>query len=125
MQGVFALFGAVDGAPLLHARAGDSLAVAILGVVGFLVATAAHVGVEKFGGQFFHHRKHRAARDIGLVDARRAGDIKTIAPAGIPLGPDAVKRKADLREDVRAQCLFRPGRADSRGCLCRYSVFFN
>ena len=31
-QGVFALFGAVDGAPLLHARAGDGLAVAILGV---------------------------------------------------------------------------------------------
>lgn len=123
LQGVFAFFGAVDGAPLLHARASDSLAVAILGVVGLLVAAAAHVGVEKFGGQFFHHRKHRAARDIGLVDARRAGDIKTIAPAGIPLGPDAVKRKADLRKDVRAQCLFRPGRADSRGCLCRYSVF--
>ena len=123
LQGVFALFGAVDGAPLLHARAGDGFAVAILGVVGFPVAAAAHVGVEQFGGQFFHHRKHRAARNVGLVDTRRAGDIKTIAPAGIPLGPDAVKRKADLRENIRAECLFRPGRADSRGCFTYFDKF--
>ena len=123
LQGVFALFGAVDGAPLFHARAGDGFAVAILGVVGFPVAAAAHIGVEQFGGQFFHHRKHRAARNVGLVDTRRAGDIKTIAPAGIPLGPDAVKRKADLRENIRAECLFRPGRADSRGCFTYFDKF--
>ena len=96
LQGVFALLGAGHGAPLLHARAGHRAPVAVFGVVRLAVAAAPDIGGKQLGGQALHHRKNGAPRHIRLIDPRRAGDIKGIAPAGVPFGPDAVERQADL-----------------------------
>ena len=123
LQRVHALPRAVHRAPLLHAGAGHGLAVAVFGKVRFGVAAALDKGVEQFGGQPLHDRKHRAPVDIGLVVPRRPRDVEAVPAAGVPLGPDAVKRKADLRENIRAECLFRPGRADSRGCFTYFDKF--
>ena len=65
---------------------------------------------EQFGGQPLHDRKHRAPVDIGLVVPRRPRDVEAVPAAGIPLGPDAVQRQTDLRDNVGAQGLFRPGK---------------
>ena len=107
-QGAFALLGAVHSAPLLHAGAGHAFAIAILGIIGFGVPRAAHIGVEQLGSQALHHGKHRAPPHIRLVHPRRVGNVKAVAPAGVPFGPDAVQRQADLRQNVGPQRLLRP-----------------
>ena len=96
LQGVFALLGAGYGTPLLHAGAGHRAPVAVFGVVRLAVAAAPDIGGKQLGGQALHHRKNGSPRHICLIDPRRAGDIKGIAPAGVPFGPDAVERQADL-----------------------------
>ena len=59
-------------------------------------------------------RDSRASVDVGLIVPRRPRDVEAVAPAGVPLCPDTVQRKADLRDDIRAQGLLRPGkRAES------------
>ena len=109
-EGVAALIGQRDGAPLLHAGAGHAFAIAILGIIGFGVPHAAHIGVEQLGSQALHHGKHRAPPHIRLIHPRRVGNVKAVAPAGVPFGPDAVQRQTDLRDNVGAQGLFRPGK---------------
>ena len=96
LQGVFALLGAGYGTPLLHTRAGHRAPVAVFGVVRLAVAAAPDIGGKQLGGQALHDRKNGAPRHIRLIDPRRAGDIKGIAPAGVPFAPDAVERQADL-----------------------------
>ena len=110
LQRVHALPRAVHRAPLLHAGAGHGLAVAVFGKVRFGVAAALDKGVEQFGGQPLHDREHRAPVDIGLVVPRRPRDVEAVSAAGVPLGPDTVQRQTDLRDNVGAQGLFRPGK---------------
>ena len=112
LQCVHAVLCQRDGAPLLHAVAGDALAVAVLGVVGVDGAGAAHIGVEDVVGDAAHHVKDLAAVHIILVVAGGVGDVEVISLARVPLGIHAVQRQADLRVDVGAQCLFRPGETD-------------
>ena len=110
LQRVHALPCAVHRAPLLHAGAGYGFAVAILGKVRLGVTAALDKGAEQLGGQPLHDRKHRAPVDIGLVVPRRPCDVEAVPAAGVPLGPDAVQRQTDLRNNVGAQGLFRPGK---------------
>ena len=109
LQGVLALFGPVHRAPLLHALAGDGLAVAVFGVVGVDGALTAHVGVEDVVGELFHHLKDVASVHIILVVAGGVGDVEGEAPAGVPLGEDAVHGQTDLGVDVGPQGLLRRG----------------
>ena len=109
LQGVLALVGPVHGAPLLHARAADGLAVAVLGVVGLDGAFAAHIGVEDVVGDALHGLKDLPPVDVVLVVTGGVGDVEVVALAGVPLGEDAVQGQADLGVDVGPQRLLRPG----------------
>ena len=110
LQGVLALLGPLDRAPLLHAGAGDGTAIAVFGVVGLGITAALHIGVEQFGGKALHDGEHGAPLDIGLIVPRRACYVEAVPAAGVPLGPDAVQRQTDLGQYVGAQGLLRPGR---------------
>ena len=114
-EGVAALVGQRDGAPLLEPRAGDGSAVAVFGVVRVHSACLADVGVEDVVRQAHHHVKHRPPVDIVLVITGGIGDVETVALAGVPLGVDAVERQRDLAVDVGPEGLFRPGRVDFTG----------
>jgi len=115
LQSVHPGIGTVHGTPLLHAGTGDGLAVAVFGKIRLRVAGAAHIGVEQLGGQPLHHRKDGAPAHIRLVVARASGDVEAEPPAGVPLRPDPVERQADLRQDIGAQRLLRPGWVDFAG----------
>ena len=109
------LFGQRHGAPLLHALAAHLLAIAVFGVIGVDGARFADVGVEDVIGDANHHIEHRAAVHIILVVTGGVGDIERIALAFVPLGINAVQRNADLRMDIGAQRLLRPGGVDFAG----------
>ena len=110
LQGVFALLGPLDRAPLLHAGAGDGTAVTVFGVVGLGITAALHIGVEQFCSKALHDGEHGAPFDIGLIVPRRARYVEAVPAAGVPLGPDTVQRQTDLGQYVGAQGLLRPGR---------------
>ena len=111
-QGVAALLGQGDGAPLLESRAGDGLAVAVLGIVGVDSACLADISAEDLVGELDHHVKHGAAVDVILIVAGGIGDVDGITPAGIPFGVDAVERQRDLAVDVGPQGLLGPGNTE-------------
>ena len=120
LQRVHALPRTVHRTPLLHAGTGHSLAVAVFGKIRLDIAGALHVGVEQLCGQALHHRKDRSSVDIGLVIPGRAGNVEAVAPAGVPLGPDTVQCQTDLRNNIGAQGLLRPGkRSAPTKCHCK------
>ena len=109
LQGAASVVGQRNRAPLLEPRAGDRLAIAVLGIIGVHRATLAQIGVKDIVRNAHHHLKHRASVDVVLVVAGGVGDVEGVALAGVPLGVDAVQRQRDLAVDVRPQCLLRPG----------------
>ena len=111
----FALLCQRDRAPLLQARTGDGLAVAVFGVIGIDRSGLPEIGIEDVVRQPDHDIEHGPPVDVILVVAGGVGDVEAVAPAGVPLGVDAVQRQRDLAVDVRPQGALRPGRVDFAG----------
>ena len=108
-----------DSPPLGEAVAGDGGAVAVLGEVGLDAPLPDNIFVEDVVHDVADIGENIPAVDIGLIVPGGIGDVEIVALAAVPFGVKPVERIGDLRVDIGAQRILRPGGID----LARGDVF--
>lgn len=96
--------------------AGDGGAIAVLGEVGLDAALPVNILVEDIVNDVTNVGEDIPVLYIGLIIACGVGDVEIIPHAAVPLGIVAVESIRNLRIDIGADGVFRPGRIDFAGC---------